>query len=190
MDEECSVLQEEEREALLSIYDGDEAFKQVSSTVYQYKYGEDGNNKSFLLEVEWHNNYPNEAPRINLDTFYNKHIVGSVKQNIKDKVSKEANHYLGESMTFTLFEFLKDFSEDLVADQPEKEVIENITKLSIDNDEEISKKTAKKETLSKAQKRKQWDRLDNKGEKPRGYDWIDVVKHLSQTGSSKVEIST
>lgn len=55
--------------------------------------------------------------------------VGSVKQNIKDTVSKEANHYLGESMTFTLFEFLKDFSEDLVADQPEKEVIENITKL-------------------------------------------------------------
>lgn len=37
MDEECSVLQEEEREALLSIYDGDEAFKQVSPTVYQYK---------------------------------------------------------------------------------------------------------------------------------------------------------
>lgn len=37
MAEECLVLQEEEREALLSIYDGDEAFKQVSSTVYQYK---------------------------------------------------------------------------------------------------------------------------------------------------------
>lgn len=37
MDEECLVLQEEEREALLSIYDGDEAFKQVSPTVYQYK---------------------------------------------------------------------------------------------------------------------------------------------------------
>lgn len=44
--------------------------------------------------------------------------------------------------------------------------------------------------MSKAQKRKQWDRLDSKGEKPRGYDWIDVVKHLSQTGYSKVEIST
>lgn len=37
MDEDCSVLQEEEREALLSIYDGDEAFKQVSPTIYQYK---------------------------------------------------------------------------------------------------------------------------------------------------------
>lgn len=61
---------------------------------------------------------------------------------------------------------------------------------SIDNDDESAKKTTKKETMSKAQKRKQWDRLDSKGEKPRGYDWIDVVKHLSQTGSSKVEIST
>jgi len=40
MDEECSVLQEEEREALLSIYDGDEAFKQLSPTVYQYKVNE------------------------------------------------------------------------------------------------------------------------------------------------------
>lgn len=37
MDEECLGLQEEEREALLSIYDGDEAFKQVSPTIYQYK---------------------------------------------------------------------------------------------------------------------------------------------------------
>lgn len=39
MAEDCLVLQEEEREALLSIYDGDEAFKQVSSTIYQYKVG-------------------------------------------------------------------------------------------------------------------------------------------------------
>lgn len=37
MSEDCLTLQEEEREALLSIYDGDEAFKEVSPTVYQYK---------------------------------------------------------------------------------------------------------------------------------------------------------
>ncbi|XP_050420475.1 RWD domain-containing protein 4 [Adelges cooleyi] len=191
MADECSVLQEEEREALLSIYDGDEAFKEVSPTIYQYKYGEDDDNKSFLLEIEWHGNYPNEAPKINLDTFYNRHIVSSVKQNILDKIATEANHYLGESMTFTLFEFIKDISEELVAEQPTKEVIESMTKLTIDNDEDITKKvTVKKDHMSKAQKRKQWDRLDSKGDKPRGFDWIDVVKHLSQTGSSKVEIST
>lgn len=32
-------------------------------------------------------------------------------------------------MTFTLIEFLKDLAIDLIADQPDKEVIENITKL-------------------------------------------------------------
>lgn len=34
-----SELQEEEKEVLLSIYDGDAAFKQVTPTVYQYKVG-------------------------------------------------------------------------------------------------------------------------------------------------------
>lgn len=32
-------LQEEEREALLSIYDGDELFKQIDNCSYQYKVG-------------------------------------------------------------------------------------------------------------------------------------------------------
>jgi len=51
--------------------------------------------------------------------------------------------------------------------------------------ESISKKPTKKEHLSKAQKRKQWDRVDGKGDKPRGWDWVDIVKHLSQTGSKQ-----
>jgi hypothetical protein len=38
--------------------------------------------------------------------------------------------------------------------------------------------------LTKAQKRRQWDRMDGKGEKIRGYDWVDVIKHLSQTGGA------
>jgi hypothetical protein len=26
--------------------------------------------------------------------------------------------------------------------------------------------------------------MDGKGEKIRGYDWVDVIKHLSQTGGA------
>lgn len=45
-----------------------------------------------------------------------------------------------------------------------------------------SKKPEKKEQLSKAQKRRAWDRAEigRAGEKPRGWDWMDIVKHLSQ----------
>ena len=50
--------------------------------------------------------------------------------------------------------------------------------------EDIPKKTVpKKEHLTKAQKRRQWDRIDGKGEKPRGWNWVDITRHLSQTGS-------
>ena len=48
--------------------------------------------------------------------------------------------------------------------------------------ESDSKPKEKKEQLSKAQKRRQWDRADGKGQRARGWDWVDVVKHLSQTG--------
>lgn len=40
----------------------------------------------------------------------------------------------------------------------------------------------KKEHLTKAQKRRLYNRLDNKGEYPRGHDWVDIIRHLSQTG--------
>ena len=42
----------------------------------------------------------------------------------------------------------------------------------------------KKEQLTKAQKRRAWEKggLDQ-GERARGWDWIDVIRHLSQTGS-------
>ncbi len=52
-----------------------------------------------------------------------------------------------------------------------------------------AKPKEKKEQLTKAQKRKIVNRLDNKGELPRGFDWVDVVKHLSQTGRSNQETS-
>lgn len=37
MSEEIKQMQDDEREALISIYEGDEAFKQANPTTYQYK---------------------------------------------------------------------------------------------------------------------------------------------------------
>lgn len=46
----------------------------------------------------------------------------------------------------------------------------------------INEKAPKKEKLTKAQKRRQWDQAATGGEKPRGWNWVDIVKHLSQCG--------
>ncbi len=46
----------------------------------------------------------------------------------------------------------------------------------------------KKEQLTKSQKRRQWNTRvgGDDGQKPRGYDWVDIVRHLSQSGN-KIE---
>ncbi|XP_045473546.1 RWD domain-containing protein 4 [Harmonia axyridis] len=181
-----SELQDEEREVLQSIYDGDTQFKEVSPKIFHYKYGENESIKSFLLEIEWTENYPEELPKINLDTFYNKHVVPCVKEKIRELVIEQGTQFLGMSMTYSLFEAVKEKFEELIVVQPDKIDPSSIERLTISDDVEIaqdSKKAPKKEQLTKAQKRRQWNRLDNKGEKPRGWNWVDIVKHLSQTGS-------
>ncbi len=49
--------------------------------------------------------------------------------------------------------------------------------------DKLSSKVEKKEQLTKAQKRRMWDKggMDSE-DRPRGWNWVDVIRHLSQTG--------
>ncbi|KXJ83109.1 hypothetical protein RP20_CCG008718 [Aedes albopictus] len=202
---ETKEMQTEEREALASIYEGDDFFKQVNAETFQYKYGEEDGNKSFLMEICWQENYPNELPTINMDTFYNRNLSRPLKDKITSILKEEGEQWLGCGMTYTLFECLKDKVEELLSDESltggtDQQVIgtnhQDDAHRSSDDDEDGDERGTKgsaaggagsgagqkKEHLTKAQKRKQWDRVDNKGNRPRGWDWVDIIKHLSQTG--------
>ncbi|XP_046830981.1 RWD domain-containing protein 4 [Vespa crabro] len=187
-------LQEEEREVLLSIYEGDPAFNQLTPTTFQYKYGEDNDMKSFLLEISWSATYPSERPNINMNTFYNKHIVQEVKDELVKKLEAEADQWLGSAMTYTLFQYVQEHLTELLSMQPDSiaEINSQTSKLKISNENQQAEeavKRPKKEQLSKAQKRRQWNKADGKGERPRGWDWVDIVKHLSQTGPKQEQES-
>ncbi|XP_018351310.1 PREDICTED: RWD domain-containing protein 4 [Trachymyrmex septentrionalis] len=187
-------LQEEEREVLLSIYDGDAAFKQLTPTIFQYKYGEDNDMKSFLLEISWGATYPTEKPTINMNTFYNKHILQEVKDKVMNHVEAEAEQWLGSAMTYTLFQSVQEHYADLVCTQPDSivDINSHTSKLKITEENQQVEETIKKpkkEQLSKAQKRRQWNKADGKGERQRGWNWVDIVKHLSQTGPRTEEES-
>lgn len=94
-------------------------------------------------------------------------------------------------MTYTLFECLKEKLSELqeeleqeAQNQKLDSVAENISTIQLkSNAEPTAKPQAKKEQLTKAQKKKMWERSDNKGNKMRGWNWVDIIKHLSQTGS-------
>ena len=52
-------------------------------------------------------------------------------------------------------------------------------------EKETEKTIKERQALTKAQKRRQTDKLNEKGELPRGYDWVDVISHLLRTGAPK-----
>jgi len=177
----CQEQQEEELEVLESIYDGDAAFNQIKPTVFQYKIGEDRSMKSFLLEVTWGDDYPDSMPTINMDTFYNKHLLDPVKASVVEKLTEEAEAFLGCAMTYTLFEYAKENVDDLLMEQPDQVYKAPVVK-EPKEEQQSAKPKFKKEQLTKSQKRKIVSRLDKDGELPRGHDWVDVIKHLCQIG--------
>lgn len=103
-------------------------------------------------------------------------------------------------MTYTLFECLKDRLAEVMEGQPQPgsgdEESADGSESDDDDDDDSdssdadignlsiagSSKAPKKEKLTKAQKRRQWDQAMTGGERPRGWNWVDIVKHLSQCG--------
>lgn len=119
--------------------------------------------------------------------------VDAVKQKITETLQAEAEQWIGCGMTYTLFECLKDRIEEMMEGQPQH-VSEDESSGSEESDDSDSSdadigalsisKAPKGEKLTKAQKRRQWDKATaGGGERPRGYDWVDIVKHLSQVGN-------
>lgn len=100
-------------------------------------------------------------------------------------------------MTYTLFEAIKEHTTELLADleQDKKDNLKNVTEnVKAINLAPVIKTTsaenpepAKKEQLTKTQKRRMWERTDNKGQLQRGWNWVDIIRHLSQTANSKDE---
>ncbi|KYO46128.1 RWD domain-containing protein 4 [Alligator mississippiensis] len=173
--------QEMELEALRSIYEGDERFRELSPVSFQYRIGENGDPKAFLIEISWPETYPQMAPVISMDAFFNNTISSSIKQSILDKLMTEVEVNLGTAMTYTLFEYAKDNKELLMENQPAYVAPSGGNNISVGTPDVVSssKKKDKKEQLSKTQKRKLADKTDHRGELPRGWNWVDVVKHVS-----------
>jgi hypothetical protein len=92
-------------------------------------------------------------------------------------------------MTYTLFEYAKENVVTLTSDQPDQPEPTHEDVISTAKNED--RKSAEKETkskMTKAQKRRMWDKAEGGakgGEKPRGWDWADIIRHLSQTGGKE-----
>lgn len=116
------------------------------------------------------------------------------KTKIVDLLKTEGENWIGCGMTYTLFECVKEQLAELL-DELEAEltaarvaqVSENVKTMQM---APVIKTTetqvpVKKEQMTKSQKRRMWERTDNKGQRQRGWDWVDIIRHLSQTGQKE-----
>ncbi|XP_071386173.1 RWD domain-containing protein 4 [Centroberyx affinis] len=178
--------QEMELEALRSIYEGDECFKEISPVSFQFRIGELEDSKAFILDVTWPETYPETAPQLSLDAFFNNRIAPGTKQLIMSKLEEQVEANLGTAMMYTLFDWAKENQEALMENhQPVVTAVTLTSSSDITTNASTAKKKEKKEQLTKAQKRRITNRTDNKGDLPRGWDWVDVIKHLSKTGGKE-----
>merc|ERR1712172_228821 len=169
-------MQEEELEVLKSIYEGDPMYSSGEPTSHCYKMGEHGESKSFILEIKWSPTYPSDTPEVKLASFYNNHLTTDVKESIVKAVEGEAVEMVGMSMTYTLFEWAKENLDTLLEAQPESLVVEAMERVQVKE---------KKEQLTKGQKRNAWRKGGlNEEDRQRGWNWVDVIKHLHQTGGT------
>lgn len=178
---EYEEQQEEELEVLRSIYEGDEQFNELSKKCFQYKYGnEEG--KCILVEISWPETYPSVLPSVNLDLFHNNSLPRDFKDEIRDKILEQGEDLLDCAMTYSLFDWMKENCDDFINRVPEivkrerPEIEDNV------QDQPVKVEKEKREQLTKAQKRRITERTNYKGEHERGWNWVDVIRHLSQTG--------
>jgi RWD domain len=163
----------DEREVLLSIYSGDDHFQMVDDSTFQYRVEPDGDPRSpkrFMIQLRWPETYPEVAPEVSLDIFYNSHLHNSDKEDVTRRILEEAAVWVGCAMTYTLFEFAKENADSLIS-------------ATLTNVSEPSSRGAEKQATEKKEIQVRADDVD----RPRGWNWVDIVKHLCQVGPSPVE---
>uniref|UniRef100_A0A8C3UV64 RWD domain containing 4 n=1 Tax=Catharus ustulatus TaxID=91951 RepID=A0A8C3UV64_CATUS len=137
-----------------------EALRELSPVAFQYRIGESGDPKAFLIEVSWPETISTNSTVISMDAFFNNTII-------LDKLMVEVEAILELHMTYTLFEYAKDNKEVFHG----KSTLSNSISIGTP-DVPPSKKKEKKDLCVEIKPFS----ADNKGELPRGWNWVDVIR--------------
>ncbi|KAL5109776.1 RWD domain-containing protein 4 [Taenia crassiceps] len=173
----------EEKAVLESIYTPEELSISDDYKI-QFRLGTPGTLGSFVVNITWPKGYPFTPPVVDLDEFCNHHVPQSMRDSITRELNDLALENSGEPLTFTLIEHLRDNMDEYAKQLKESKKRNTSSNVKqVGTEEATIKRATVKEVLTKAQKRKQLSRLDETGNLPRGWNWVDVIKHLRQTGT-------
>ncbi|KAI0982577.1 hypothetical protein GJ496_000764 [Pomphorhynchus laevis] len=178
MDDDNESLIADEREVLRAIFDYDDQFQFTADDTVRYRFALKSG-QTCVVDLHWPTNYPTSCLSPKTDIFANRQLPKDLLLSVDETARDEAERNAGQAATFAVIERLRQMLGDFEIEESR----ENIVNQSSDNvNVDINPKEQVLPTLSKAQKRKQWDK--GGPDKQRGWNWVDIIKHLSQTGSS------
>eukprot|EP01026_Neomeris_dumetosa_P055256 TRINITY_DN5011_c0_g1_i1.p1 TRINITY_DN5011_c0_g1~~TRINITY_DN5011_c0_g1_i1.p1 ORF type:complete len:194 (-),score=27.85 TRINITY_DN5011_c0_g1_i1:287-868(-) len=183
-----SVL-DEECEALESILE--DKFTRLDNNsirivVDQEDSGDDGQHPIYLV-MKMQDDYPESIPEFDLSNMNNVVFPQYVRDQIQSSLQEQAQDFLGDMMVYNLVEFVRDNLVEYNSQILKSQVEEQITEKPVEEKPEPSKKVEKEsqaretDNMTKAQKRRYYDKFGTADkEKPRGWNWVDIISHLSQ----------
>ncbi|KAL3151932.1 positive regulation of androgen receptor activity protein [Trebouxia sp. C0010 RCD-2024] len=187
MDQESAL--DEECLALESIFEDKFTRLQADKIrlVISAEGAEDDSSGSIPLYLELHipPGYPDAAPQPDLSNINNAPYAPAVKDQAIAQITAEAESQLGECMLYNLAEWAKEQLPEWL----EQSIVERSMPAAaapVDPVAPSAKEESQFKGMSKNQKRRHFDKYGAAEEKPRGWDWVDIVSHLSK-GPNKPE---
>eukprot|EP01018_Ginkgo_biloba_P025408 Gb_12118 [translate_table: standard] len=138
-----------------------------------------------FLEILLPDGYPQIIPEFDIGNLNNIKYSDPAKKAILEGLHDQASNQVGENMCYNLAEWLKEklpefFSLKNVAASMDDDVDALGVSTQPDTRNIESSKKEVKEKMTKSQKRRFFDRFGAGGEKPRGWNWVSIISHLSQ----------
>lgn len=138
----------------------------------------------FFIEIALPSSYPHHIPSFDISNINNNPYPEFAKQAILRGLQEQASTLIGESMCYSILEWLKDKLPEFYSMKPafvDEDTQESTAgqAQSDPKDSNFGKKDGKGK-MTKAQKRRYFDRFGAAAEKPRGWDWVSIISHLSQ----------
>eukprot|EP00210_Caulerpa_lentillifera_P006387 g6101.t1 len=123
--------------------------------------------------------YPDEAPVFTLTSLENTMYSSEAKRQLQQALEVESASMIGDQMVFPLTEWLKDNLPQYV-EISKQELRRDETDVTRSAPAPVPEtKQVSKDKMTKAQKRRFYSRFGAVDEKPRGWNWVDVISHLS-----------
>lgn len=177
---------EEELTALEAIYY--DTYSKISDNSFRIRIDPDAEAEgdsppAIYLEFLLPQGYPDVIPKFDLSNINNSKYPESVKASILEGLQSQAEEQKGESMCYNLVEWLKEQLPEFYRLKPVA-----VAQESDNSDSEHQqhaggggkKDAASKDKMTKAQKRRHFDKYGAGAEKPRGWDWVPILSHLGQ----------